>query len=153
MKKRNKINKLVGLVILTIATVSTVYASATNFTCPQPSEITSTDFTAPSIWVAPPVAHSISGMVGVGLGGKEVKEFIGAQEAVVNHKQGWICIYHAKGGFSILELQAKIKQVTETNQFLKKYSARVNQLSDKAQPFLKNYPQDTVIGFVGYQKA
>ncbi len=60
---KSKLNQLIKLSVLMIAMVSTAYATADNFNCPQPNEIQSTDFTSPSIWVAPPVAHAAPGTV------------------------------------------------------------------------------------------
>lgn len=152
MTKKSIFNQLLGISVLMTATFSTAYAVENNFHCPQPSEIQSTDFTAPSIWVAPPVHHSVPKQVGVGLGGKEVKEFIGAEAAEVNHKQGWVCVYRSSGGISVHEYQAKIKQIAESNRFLKKYLKDINREFENAEPYLKKYPQDAVIGFVGYQR-
>lgn len=146
-----KINKLIGLSALMLATISTGYASKNNYTCPQPSEIQSTDFTAPSIWLAPPVAHSLPGQVGAGLGGKKVKELLGIEEAEVHHKKGWVCVYSSEGGVSVNEYQMTIKNIVDSNPYLKKYLDKVNKAFNDAEPYLKNYPKDSAIGFVGYQ--
>lgn len=155
MINKNIFNRFIKLSVLMVATGSTAFATtnANNFNCPQPAEIQSTNFTAPSIWVAPPVAHSVPGMVGVGLGGKTVKEFIGAEPAKVNNKQGWVCVYKSKGGLSPLEYQTKIRQLVESNPFLIKYFAKVNEAFANAEPYLNKYPQNSAIGFVGYQEA
>ncbi len=149
MIKNNKLIPIMGLSVLMIAT--TVHAAADNFNCPQPSQIQSTDFTAPSVWIAPPVAHSAPHEVGAGLGGRKVKEFIGAEAAEVNHKQGWVCVYKSEGGISVHEYQARIRQIAESNHYLRKYLAKVNKAFNDAEPYLKKYPQDEAIGFVGYQ--
>ncbi len=148
---KSKFNQCIKSAILLIATTSVAYAAADNFNCPQPAQIQSTDFTAPSIWIAPPVAHSFPNTVGVGLGGKEVKEFIGAEAAEVNHKKGWVCVYKSQGGVSVHEYQAKIRQIASSNPYLRKYLAKVNKAFDDAEPYLKKYPQDSAIGFIGYQ--
>ena len=138
--------------LLIAAVASTAYAGENNFNCPQPSEIQSTNFTAPSIWVAPPVAHSVPDMVGVGLGGKTAKEFLGAEATNINNKPGWVCVYKSKGGVSVNEYQSKIKQLVESNHYLNKYLEKVNKAFDDAEPYLKKYPQDSALGFVGYQE-
>jgi hypothetical protein len=148
---RNKLS--IGLLVLMVSSVTVAHADAKNFKCPQPSEIQSTDFTSPSIWIAPPVAHSLADTVGVGLGGKQVKEFLGAEAAEVNHKKGWVCVYRSKGGQSVHEYQAKIKEIVATNKYLRKYLEKVNKAFADAEPYLSNYPQDEAIGFVGYQAA
>ena len=151
MKIKN-LKKQSLLALVCLVTLSNIHAAAQNFTCPQPQEIQSTDFTAPSIWTAPPVAHSVDGMVGVGLGGKEVKEFLGAEAATVNHKAGWVCVYRSQGGLSVNEYESKIREIVGSNTFLKKYLAKVNKSFEDAQPYLKNYPKETPLGFIGYQK-
>lgn len=87
MKKNKTLKSAISLLTIAMTLVPAAHATNNNFNCPQPFEIQSTDFTAPSIWIAPPVAHSAKGEVGVGLGGKEVKEFLGAEAAMVNHKK------------------------------------------------------------------
>lgn len=149
--KKLSLNLLIGISAVILATISTAYAGKNNFNCPEPSEIQSTDFTAPSIWLAPPVAHSLPGQVGAGLGGKKAKEFLGAEEAMVNHKKGWVCVYNSEGGVSVNEYQATIRRIVESNPYLKKYLGKVNKAFDDAEPYLKNYPKDSAIGFVGYQ--
>jgi hypothetical protein len=146
-----KKNKLIGLSVAVIAMATTPLALASNFACPKPAEIQSTDFTAPTIWIGPPMAHSAPNAVGVGLGGKQVKEFVGAQAAQIKHKKGWVCVYKSAGGLSVHEYQAKIRHLAESNPYLKKYLARVNEEFANAEPYLKNYPQDEPLGFVGYQ--
>ena len=148
---RKNILQLAGLIALSAS--ATAYSATTNFTCPQPSEIQSTDFTAPSIWVAPPMPHAAKGVVGVGLGGKEAKELLGIESANVNHKKGWVCVYKSRGGLAPHEYESKIRQVLESNHYLKKYLADVNKSFDNAEPFLNNYPHDVSLGFVGYQKG
>ena len=152
MIRKSAIKKIIKLSALMVATVSTAYA-ANNFNCPTPAEIQSTDFTSPSIWIAPPIAHSAPAVMGVGLGGKEVKEFIGVEAAVVNHKRGWVCIYKSQGGLSVSEYQAKIRQIIESNRYLRKYLLKTNQELMNAQPYLTKYSKDSVIGFVGYQQG
>ena len=152
MLKNNKKSFMVASALL-LATGSTAYAANTNFNCPQPAQIQSTDFTAPSIWTAPPVAHSAPNTVGVGLGGKQVKEFLGAEAALVGHQKGWVCVYRSEGGVSTNEYQMKIRQIVESNPYLKKYLGKVNKEFENAEPYLKKYPQDTALGFIGYQKA
>jgi hypothetical protein len=151
MTKRNTLNQLIGISVLLAAMSSTAFAAATNFKCPSPAQIQSTDFTAPSIWTAPPVPHSAPDTAGVGLGGKVVKEFIGAEAAEVNHKKGWVCVYKSEGGVSVNEYESKIRQMAESNQYLKKYLAKVNKAYEDAEPYLKNYPKDQPLGFIGYQ--
>lgn len=151
MTKKNLIVKFIQLSALLVTSLSTAYA-ANNFNCPAPAEITSTDFTAPSIWVAPPVAHSVPGLVGVGLGGKEVKELIGVEVAFVNHKQGWVCVYKSQGGLSPIEYQSKIKKMMESQQLLRKHLAGTLKEFQREEPYLSKYAQYSSIGFVGYQK-
>jgi hypothetical protein len=136
--------------MLALIAISTAYAE--NFTCPQPSEIQSTDFTAPSIWVAPPVTHSVPNTVGVGLGGKVVKELLGIEKAEINHKPGWVCVYRSEGGISTFEYQFKIREIVMSNRYLKKYIKKVDKAFADAEPYLRNYPRNTPVGFVGYQK-
>jgi len=150
MLKRNKLAQCISFLVLIASMTSYSVAGRNDFSCPQPSEIQSTDFTAPSIWIAPPVAHSLQGEVGAGLGGKEVKEFLGSEEAEVHHKKGWVCVYRSEGGVSVHEYQSKIRQIVESNPYLKKYLAKVNKAFDDAEPYLKKFPQDSAIGFVGY---
>lgn len=150
MLKKNILIQFISLLVLMLATTSSVFAGRDDFNCPQPSEIQSTDFTAPSIWIAPPVAHSLQGEVGAGLGGKEVKEFLGSEAAEVHHRKGWVCVYRSQGGVSVHEYQSKIRQIVESNPYLKKYLAKVNKAFDDAEPYLKKFPQDSAIGFVGY---
>ena len=146
------LKKLISLSILMLTTLSTAYAVEGNFNCPQPAEIQSTDFTAPSIWTAPPVSHSASGVIGVGLGGKIVKEFIGSQAADVNNKKGWVCVYKTEGGLSVREYQSKILNIQANNRYLRKYFDKMNKEFENAEPYLKKFPQDIPLGFVGYQK-
>jgi hypothetical protein len=145
--------KLTQLILLSIASLSTVHAAEDNFNCPQPSQIQSTNFTSPSIWTAPPVAHSAPGTVGVGLGGTHVKELLGAQPAKVNNRNGWVCVYKSEGGLSVNEYQAKIRKVIGTTSYLQRYVDKMNKFFDGAEPYLKKYPKDQALGFVGYQKA
>ena len=143
--------------ITKIACVSTLILSASasyaagNFNCPAPEVIQSTDFTSPSIWVAPPVAHSEPGQVGVGFGGKEVKKLLGVEKTKVNGKDGWVCIYKSKGGTTVSDYENKIRQIVKGNKFLVKYLEGVNKTFDQAEPYLVSYPKDEPIGFVGYQ--
>ncbi|OAI49449.1 hypothetical protein AYO45_02475 [Gammaproteobacteria bacterium SCGC AG-212-F23] len=142
--------KFIGLVIL--STVTTAFAAGDNFPCPQPSEIQSTDFTAPSIWTAPPMAHSAPGTVGLGLGGKEVKEFLGSEAATVNHQHGWVCVYRSNGGLTVGEYESKMRQVVESTGYLRKYLDRLNKAFENAEPYLKRFPRNIPLGFVGYQQ-
>src|SRR3990167_3480335 len=153
MIRKKIVSEFIKLSALMVATLSTAYATANNFNCPSSAEIQSTDFTAPSIWVAPPVAHSAPGVVGVGLGGKEAKELIGTEVAMVNHKPGWVCVYRSQGGLSVLEYQYKIKQVVESHPFLRKYLVKTNKIVERGEPYLKKYLQHPAIGFVGYHKG
>jgi len=146
------IKKLIRLSFLMLTTTTTAFAATTNFKCPQPVEIQSTDFTAPSIWTAPPVANSAPGVIGIGLGGKEVREFLGAESTTVNHRRGWVCIYQSQGGVSVHEYEAKIKQIVESNHYLRKHFAKVSEAFDQAEPYLNKYPMDTAVGFIGYQE-
>lgn len=153
MIKKSTLIKLVTLLFLA-ASISTAQAAVVtgNFICPEPYEVQSTDFTTPSIWVAPPVAHSAHGQVGVGLGGGKALKLIGAQEAEVKHKKGWVCVYDAETD-SINFYETKIKQLADSNKYLRKYLKKVKEEFKNAEPFLKDYPQDRPLGFIGYQKA
>ncbi len=153
MLKISFYNKIKHILIASLIAASTAHAAKNNFNCPQPNEIQSTDFTAPSIWTAPGVPHAVEGSYGIGLGGKVVKEFLGAEEAQVNHRKGWVCVYKSEGGVSVNEYEAKIRQIVGSTSYLKKYLAKVNNALDNAEPYLKNYPQDMPLGFVGYQAA
>lgn len=139
-----------AMTVLIAATVSSAYAAEKNFVCPEPFEIQSTDFTTPSIWVAPPVANSVHGQVGVGLGGGKAVKFIRAVEAEVNHKKGWVCVYDAENN-SIHYYQSKITQLADSNKYLRKYLKKVKQEFKNAEPYLKDFDQDKPLGFVGYQ--
>ncbi len=145
----NNINKVICLAMLVFG-ASASYAN-NNFTCPSPEEIQSTNFTVPSIWVAPPVAHSEPGQVGVGLGGTEVKKLLGVEKAKVNGKDGWVCVYKSKGGTAIADYQTKIRGIVAGNKFLIKYLEKLNKAFDDAEPYLKHYPKDEPIGFIGYE--
>jgi hypothetical protein len=151
MIRKNTLTQLLGLSVLAIASSSTAYAAATNFNCPLPAQIQPTDFTAPTVWIAPPVPHSAKDSVGVGLGGSKVKEFIGSEAAEVNHKKGWVCVYKSADGYSVNEYQSKIRQLAISNPYLKKYLAKVDKAYEDAEPYLKNYPKDIPLGVVGYQ--
>jgi len=146
-----KLIKPVALTLLFTASI-TAYAANNNFTCPTPAEIQSTDFTAPSIWLAPPMPHSVPGQVGVGLGGKTVKEYLGVEAATVSNKKGWVCVYKSEGGDSTRDLEAKIREIVGSNKYLSKYLEKVNKIFEDAEPYLKRYPQDEPVGFVGYQE-
>lgn len=145
-----KIISFIGIFI-SIFLISPAMASCKNFNCPHPSQIESTDFTVPSIWVAPPVVHSLKDAVGIGLGGKEVKEFLGAEEAIVNHKNGWVCIYKSAGGISVQAYRAKILSMVESNRYLKKYQQKITRSFDEIESYLIQYPVNEEIGFIGYQ--
>lgn len=121
-----------------------------NFTCPASEEINSTDFTAPSIWIAPPVAHSQPGQVGVGLGGKRVGKLLGVESARVGGHDGWVCVYKSEGGTTVRTYEKKIRKLLVENKFLIKYLETANKAFDQAEPYLKHYTQDE-LGFVGYQ--
>lgn len=144
--------KFIYLSLLLLATISSAYAVDKNFDCPAPSDIQSTDFTSPSIWVAPAVHHAAKGTVGIGLGGKQVLQFLGAEAAEVNHQKGWICVYTSQGGVSVNDYEKKILDTVSDTPYLRKYFDRVNDELQKAEPYLKNYPKDVPLGFVGYQR-
>ncbi|MHB1947168.1 MAG: hypothetical protein ACYCQI_03535 [Gammaproteobacteria bacterium] len=135
--------------LLVFSTISVSYAAEKHFNCPDPSSIQVHDFTVPAIWVAPPVPHSAPGEVGAGLGGKAVKEFVGAEAATIDHRPGWVCIYKTEGS-SIREYQAKILNLAKSNKFLQKYIDKVQEEFDRAEPYLAKYPSGSPLGFVGY---
>lgn len=143
-----KISKVISLIML--LGISSAYAM-NNFTCPSPLEIQSTDFTAPSIWIAPPVAHSVPNKVGVGLGGKTAKKLLGVEKATINHKDGWVCVYQSEGGTAVNDYETKIRNIVSGNKFLIKYLDKINKVFENAEPYLKNYPKDEPLGFIGYQ--
>lgn len=146
--------KLLGLSLLMLA--SSTFAANDNFKCPHPNEINSTDFTAPSIWTAPAVAGAAPDTVGLGLGGKRVKLFLGATAARLGDKDGWVCVYSTEGGLSVNEYEARINQEVHSMKFdyLKKYSKRINEQFKKLYPFLEDYDDGkTPLGFIGYQAA
>lgn len=146
------IKKITQLIcVTTLLSATTLSYGMNNFTCPSPEEIQSTDFTAPSIWVAPPVAHSVPNQVGVGLGGNVAKKLLGTEKAMVNHKEGWVCVYLSEGGVTVNDYKAKIRSIVSENKFLTKYLNKVNKAFEEAEPYLKNYPKDKPIGFIGYQ--
>ncbi len=89
---------------------------------------------------------------GVGLGGKEVKELIGAEAAKVNNKAGWVCVYKSQGGLSVNEYEGKIREIIGTTSYLQRYVDKMNRFFDNAEPYLRKYPRNAAIGFVGYQK-
>ena len=66
----------IPVALLALGISSACFANAGSFTCPEPSEIQSTDFSVPSIWIAPPMPHSVKDVVGVGMGGKIAIETI-----------------------------------------------------------------------------
>ncbi|GEM_PF-5772554 len=144
--------KIISLSLLALATFSSAYAADKNFDCPQPSEIQSTDFTAPSIWTAPAVKHAAKGTVGVGLGGSKAVEFLGAEEAEVNHQKGWVCVYLSDGDKSINYFEKNIISTVSNTPYLVRYSDHVKEELQKAEPYLKNYPHDKPLGFIGYQR-
>lgn len=152
-------NKKMILMVATILAFNygTAMAAKTNLVCPEPSQIKSTDFTSPSIWVAPPVSHAVEGSSGVGLGGKQVKEFLGAEAAQVNHHPGWVCVYRSEGGLSVTEYRNKIREIIQSTDYFKKWSDKVNKKIDKvfeeSEPYISKYPQNTALGFIGYQQA
>jgi hypothetical protein len=145
--------KIIAITLLTLATMSSAYAAGQAFTCPKPNEIQSTDFTSPSIWVTPGVQGAAEGTVGVGLGGKKVQRFIGAEAAEVNHQQGWVCVYETQGGMSVDEYRNHILKTFHGNDYLRKYYSRVNDEIEKGYTYLKDFPHDSPIGFVGFQAA
>lgn len=143
------IKKWVALSVL--LTASTAFAAEKNFVCPEPYEIQVTDFTKPNVWVAQPVAHSVPGQLGVGLGGGKPVSFIKAKEAEVNHKKGWVCVYKAEND-SIHYYQTKMLQFAESNSILrKKYKARMLEEFRNAEPYLKDFSMEEPLGFVGFQ--
>lgn len=141
--------KVLSLALITLA--STSFAAEKNFHCPQPTEIQSTHFTAPSIWVAPAMPHAAKGTVGVGLGGNEVGAFIGAESARIGNKPGWVCVYYSKGGMSVNDYQTTILKHAATIPYLRQYLARINQEFENAEPYLKKYPKTEPLGVIGYQ--
>ena len=139
------IAKTIGLSML--LGITSAYA----FNCPAPKEIQSTDFTAPSIWIAPPVAGSVPEQVGVGLGGHHAVKLLGVEKAQINHHEGWICVYTSKGGTAANDYQNKIKHIVAGNKYLSKYLSKVDKAFEDAEPYLKNYPKDEPLGVIGYQ--
>jgi len=138
----NKFAIISGLAI-SVVSVSSAFAA---YNCPAPEEIQATDFTVPSIWIAPPVAQSLIGRVGVGFGGKKATKLLGVEPI----QDGWVCVYKSKDGSAISELQTKIRGLIAGNKFLIRYLNDVNDAFEKAQPFLKPYMQHGSVGFVGY---
>lgn len=149
MKKFNKTTQSIGISALAIVLSSAAFAD--NFVCPQPNEIQSTNFTQPSIWVAPAVAHAALGTVGVGLGGDQATALIGVEPARVSNKNGWICVYTSQGGVSVNEYESKIRNIIGTTPYLKRYVDKMNEFFNNAEPYLKKYPKNDPIGFIGYQ--
>lgn len=144
--------KNINTIICSIIIIGASSAWATpSYNCPTPEEIQSTDFTSPSIWLGPPVLHSMPNQVGVGLGGKAAKQFLGAQKAQVNHKPGWVCVYRSEGGTTVSDYQITIRNIVAKNKFLYKYLAKLDKAYKEAAPYLQYYPKDEPIGFVGYQ--
>jgi len=144
-----QVAKVIGFTML--IAVSTSSYAANTFTCPSPQEIQSTDFTAPSIWIAPPVVHSVPNQAGIGLGGKVAKKLLGVEKARINGREGWICVYQSEGGTAANDYQAKVREVVSGNKFLAKYLDKVNEAIEKTQPYLENYPKDQPLGVIGYQ--
>jgi hypothetical protein len=149
MSRKNNY-KILGLTTL-LLTTSFSFAYADNYPCPAPTEIQSTDFTAPSIWIAPPIVHSKPGQVGVGLGGKKVKRLLGVENIRISGRPGWACVYKTEGGISVFDYETRIRGIVAGNKFLLKYLEKVNKAFENAEPYLKNYPKDQPIGFVGYE--
>src|SRR5262249_39692488 len=114
-----KMAKIISLTML--LGISTSSYAINTFTCPSPQEIQSTDFTAPSIWIAPPVVHSVPNQPGVGLGGKIAKKLLGVEKATINNKAGWICVYLSEGGTAVNDYQSKIRDIISGNKYLVKY--------------------------------
>lgn len=144
----------VSLVILAMS-ISSTYAANSNFECPQTNEIIISDITTPSIWIAPAVASSKQGVVGVGLGGTNIKDLIGVTPVTFNTQEGWICIYRSKNGLTLAEIESKIKALTTDHSLLSKHYTDIKQLADKAHHYFdnKNYSSEMSLGFIGYQKA
>jgi hypothetical protein len=138
------------LLATTFAAASASYAK-TNLTCPDPVEIQSTDFTSPSIWIAPPVKYAVPDQNGMGLGGTTPKELVGTERIKIKGKDGWACVYRSEGGIAPHDYENKIRNIVVNNKFLLKYLNKVNKAFDKSERFLKHYPQDMSLGFVGYQ--
>lgn len=61
-------------------------------------------------------------------------------------------MYRTQGGISVNEYQARVLSIVKTNQYLKKYLKNVNKAFEEAEPYLKKYPKESPIGFVGYIK-
>lgn len=147
MLKKNII-KMLGLAS---ALLSVSAFANNNFNCPASEEIQSTNFTEPSIWIAPPMAHSAPDVVGVGFGGKTAGKLIGVEKTKINGGDGWVCVYKSKGATTLGSYYAKIKKILVNNKFLIKYIDGLNEAFDNVQPFLKHYPKNEELGFVGYK--
>ena len=144
--------KFIPLLLLSLGVSSACLADASNFACPAPGEIQSTDFSVPSIWIAPPMPHSVKDVVGVGLGGKNAKQLLGVEAYKVNHKPGWVCVYESEGGTSFDEYRSKLINVANSNHYLKRYVADITAAFEHAEPFLEKYSKDKRLGFIAYQK-
>lgn len=148
--------KLKSLLLLTALTVCTTTSFAENedFTCPQPNEIQSTNFSTPSIWVGPPMPHALPEKVGVGLGGERPTKLLGVKEYDnVGGSPGWICMYSSEGGVAYNAYRSKLIDVAKSNRYLEKYVEKITKEFENGAPYLEGYPQDQDLGFVGYQKA
>lgn len=147
-----KLAKAITLSLIILGASAASIANAGNFSCPQPNEIQSTDFSVPSIWVAPAMPRSARDVLGLGLGGKEAKKLLGIEPYDINGKPGWVCIYESKGGTSFNEYRRKLTQAANSSHYLKRYVSKVTATFDGAEPFLKNYLTDKPLGFIGYQQ-
>lgn len=145
-----RLKKIIQL-CLPLLLASTTFAANPNYVCPDPSKIRSTDFTAPSIWVADVMPRAKEGTIGVGLGGKRAVALLGVEEATVSHKKGWVCVYRSEGGTSVNEYARVIRHEVKNVPYLTKYADKVEEAFEKAQPYLEGYPKDEPLGFVGYQ--
>lgn len=162
MLKKNLLNQVIGLSMLIAATSTYAVGTTNNFNCPDVKAIQAIDFSVPSnptptwlsVWIAPPVAHSLKGQVGAGFGGSKAVQWVGAEAAQVGHKDGWICVYISESGIAPREIEKKIRDTALGNHYLKKYVEKIDKAYADADPYLSKYEKlypNKQFGFVGYQ--
>lgn len=151
------LKKILALGLLMLA--STAFAAKNDFPCPLPSEIQSTQFTMPSVWVAPAMPHAAKDSVGVGLGGKRAIALLGSEKARIGGENGWVCVYTTEGIFynSVDSYQKLILQKASSIPYTRKYLGKINEAFEKAEPYLKDYRHkdkdgnEIPLGVIGYK--